>query len=172
MASSNDAIVVMGRVGGAYGVRGMVRVLPLSADPLALTAQPQWWLQTSEGGDWQMRAVSDARAHGGALVAVLEGVANREDAERLRGTMVGVPRAVLPALPKDEFYWADLEGARVVNRDGVELGRVAGLMDNGAHPILRVQQGADERLIPWVPAYVDGVDASAGRIDVDWPVDA
>ena len=168
-------MVVMGRIGGAYGVRGMVRVVPLSEDPLALTQQAQWWLQVRPEGEWQARNASGARAHGNALVATLEGVHNREDAEALRGAMVGVPRAVLPALKQDEIYWADLEGLGVVNRDGVALGRVVGLMDNGAHPILRVralESGVAERLIPWVPAHVDRVDVAAGRIEVDWPADA
>ena len=170
--ASADAIVVMGRVGGAYGVRGMVRIVPLSEDPLALVDQRQWWIQPRVGGDWQPRAASGARAHGNALVVSLDGVASREDAERLRGAMVGVPRAALPALRTDEMYWADLEGLGVVNREGIELGRVAGLMDNGAHAILRVRPNAGpERLIPWVAAHIDGIDVAAGRIDVDWPAD-
>jgi 16S rRNA processing protein RimM len=171
-AASRDAaaIVVMGRVGGAYGVRGMVRIVPLSEDPLALLDQAQWWIQPRDGGEWQQRGATGARAHGNALVASLQGVATREDAERLRGAMVGVPRAALPALQSDEMYWADLEGLGVVNREGIELGRVAGLMDNGAHAILRVRpKDGPERLIPWVAAHVDGIDVAAGRIDVDWP---
>ena len=166
-------MVVMGRVGGAYGVHGMVRVVPLSEDPLSLLDQPQWWLQLRRDGDWQARAVHDARAHGNALIVFIEGVGSREEAERLRGAMVGVPRDALPALRDGEIYWADLEGLGVMNREGVSLGRVVGVVDNGAHPILRVQDGAAaERLIPWVPAHVDRIDVAAGRIDVDWPADA
>jgi len=165
-------MVVMGRIGGAYGVHGMVRVVPLSEDPLALASQPQWWLQVGREGEWRPRRVNEARAHGNALVASLEGVASREEAEGLRGAMVGVPRAALPPLQAGEIYWADLEGLGVVNREGVALGRVVELMDNGAHPILRVRADeGDERLIPWVPAHVDRVDVAAGRIDVDWPAD-
>ena len=104
---------------------------------------------------------------------LLEGVAERESAERLRGAAIGLPRAVLPVLSANEFYWSDLEGLAVVNREGVTLGRVTGLIDNGAHPILRVQEeGAAERLIPWVPVHVERVDVAAGRIEVDWPADA
>jgi 16S rRNA processing protein RimM len=165
-----QAIVVMGRVGGAYGVHGMVRIQPLSEDPLALTRQPRWWLQIGVDSDWQPREVSGARAHGNALIASIAGVASREDAERLRGAMVGVPRAGLPPLQEDEIYWSDLEGLGVVNREGVELGRVIGLLDNGAHAILRVRKDdAPEQLIPWVAAHVDRIDVPAGRIEVDWP---
>ena len=166
-------MVVMGRVGGAYGERGMVRVTPLSDDPQALVGYPRWWLRVRDDAPWRAHRVSGARAHGGALIATLEGVASREDAERLRGALVGLPRGELPDLAQDELYWADLEGFEVVNGEGVVLGTVAGLMDNGAHPILRVQApGAPERLIPWVPAHVTAVDVAARRIDVDWPADA
>jgi len=162
----------MGRVGAPYGVRGMVRVEPVSADPLALVRQPVWRLRR-RGGEWADYRVDGARAHAGALIAALEGIATREDAAALRGAEVGIDRAELPAPAAGELYWADLEGLDVVNREGVTLGRVIGLMDNGAHAILRVQDGAaPERLIPWVPAFIDGVDLEARRIDVDWPADA
>ena len=72
----------------------------------------------------------------------------------------------------NEFYWADLVGLAVVNRQGVKLGSVAAVEDFGAHPLLRVtdDDGAP-RLIPFVAAYMDGVDVAAGRIDVDWQLD-
>jgi 16S rRNA processing protein RimM len=169
----------MGRIGGAYGVRGQVRVVPVSQDPLALAEHARWWVRRRESEPWRARQASGAKAHGGALIAMLEGVANREDAERLRGAEVGIARDDLPALAEGEIYWADLQGLAVVNRDGVVLGRVTGLMDNGAHPILRVQPDAQppaagpagERLIPWVPAHVERVDLAGRTIEVDWPAD-
>ena len=162
----------MGRVSAAYGVRGMVRIEPLSEDRMALAEHRVWWLRPRAGGDWRAWTVIEARAHGGALVAALEGVGDRDQAIALRGASVGIDRAKLPALGDDELYWADLEGLVVVNRDGVVLGAVAEVIDNGAHPILRVRSdGAPERLIPWVPVYVDAVDRDARRIDVDWPAD-
>lgn len=164
----------MGRIGAAYGVRGMVKVEPLSEDRVALAAHRTWWLRPRTGGAWRACDVLDCRAHGGALVAALAGVIDREQAAALRGSSVGIAREALPALAADELYWADLEGLAVVNREGVVLGAVAEVIDNGAHPILRVRpaDGAPgERLIPWVPAFVDAVDVAARRIDVDWPAD-
>src|SRR5437868_10772280 len=99
----------MGRVGAAYGVRGMVRVEPLSQDPLALIRHPVWRVRR-RGGEWYDQRVNGARAHGAALIAALEGVVTREDAAALRGAEVGIDRAELPALAADELYWADLEG--------------------------------------------------------------
>jgi 16S rRNA processing protein RimM len=162
----------MGRVSGPYGVRGMVRVQPWSDDPLALTHHASWWVRPKQAHEWGARRVTEARAHGAALVAALEHVATRDDAEALRGAEIGIARDALPALARDELYWADLEGLAVVNRDGVPLGRVDRVIDNGAHAILRVRDDKDgERLIPWVPLYVEQVDVEAGRIDVDWQAD-
>ena len=84
---------------------------------------------------------------------------------------MGVPRSALPAV-HDEIYWEDLKGFAVVNRSGVRLGEVRDVVEHGAHPVLRVMDEAGpERLIPYVPAIVHGMDVEAGRIDVDWEAD-
>jgi 16S rRNA processing protein RimM len=165
-------IVTMGRVSGPYGVRGMVHVQPWSDDPLALTRYASWWLRPRQEREWAARCVTEARAHGATLIAALQDVVTRDDAEALRGAEVGIAREALPALASNELYWADLEGLAVVNRDGVGLGHVDREIDNGAHAILRVRdQAGAERLIPWVPVYVEKVDVDARRIDVDWQPD-
>jgi 16S rRNA processing protein RimM len=85
---------------------------------------------------------------------------------------VGVPRDRLPPVASDEIYQADLVGLDVVNRAGARLGRVKDIWDFGAHPVLDVEhEEGRHRLIPFVPAYVDGVDLAAKRIDVDWEAD-
>jgi 16S rRNA processing protein RimM len=161
----------MGRVAAPHGVRGAVRVRPESADPATLSAYRQWWLR-SKGGAWTRYRVRDVREHSGMLVAQLAEVESREQAALLRGAEVGVPRAELPPPGQDEYYQADLIGMTVVNREGATLGAVVGFVDSGAHPIVRVAGAAGvERLIPWVPPYVIGVDVAARRIDVDWPLD-
>jgi len=83
-----------------------------------------------------------------------------------------VPQTALEAPAANEYYWFDLEGMDVVNRSGAVLGRVIGMMESGAHPLLRVaDQGGDELLIPFVAAYISRVDAAARRIEVDWEAD-
>ncbi|MCU0964619.1 MAG: ribosome maturation factor RimM, partial [Burkholderiaceae bacterium] len=83
-----------------------------------------------------------------------------------------VPRSSFPTVASDEFYWVDLIGTQVFNRDGVRLGEVTGLIDNGAHGVLQVRDGeAPERLIPFVAAFIDQVDLPGGRILVDWGLD-
>jgi 16S rRNA processing protein RimM len=160
----------MGRIGAPHGVRGAVKVKAQSADPASLLDYDEWWVRTHVGGTWTPYRVLAGRERSGMLVAELSGVASREAAGALRGADVGVPRASLPALGVDEHYQADLIGMAVVNRNGETLGVVTEFTESGAHPILRIAGGAGrERLIPWVPQFIDGVDAAARRIDVDWP---
>ena len=99
---------------------------------------------------------------------------DRTAAEALRGARVFVARADFPEPDADEFYWTDLIGMTVANRDSVVLGSVAGLLDNGAQSVLRVQPPAPdarELLIPFVSRYVDSVDLVGRRIAVDWLLD-
>lgn len=162
----------MGRLLAPFGIKGWVRLKPFTAAPETLLAHRTWWLAPADGkGEWKRYRVAEAQVHGGAIIAAIEGVATREAAQALRGFVAGVPRASLPKAAPDEHYWSDLVGLSVVNRAGHVLGRVAGLLDTGAHPVLRVEREGGERLIPMVPAYVDAVEPAAGRIVVDWQED-
>ncbi len=166
-------MVVMGEIAAAYGVRGWVKVKSYTVEPQALLGYPTWWVQRRQGTTWQPMALREGREHSGTLIAELSGVASREDAMQLRGARVGVPREQLPPAADGEIYHAELVGLDVINRAGVRLGRVAAVQEFGAHPILRVERddGGAHCLIPFVPAYVDGVDVAAKRVDVDWEAD-
>jgi 16S rRNA processing protein RimM len=171
-APASEGIVVMGRILSPHGVRGWVKVQPVSEAPETLLDYAAWWIRPAGTTAWREWRRTAARMHSGLMLASLAGVATREDALSLRGAEVGVPRAALPRTGKDEIYWIDLQGLEVVNREGVALGTVAEVVAHGAHPLLRVtrpagQPGAD-RLIPYVTAIVDRVDVEARRIDVDW----
>jgi 16S rRNA processing protein RimM len=104
-------------------------------------------------------------------------VVDRAGAEALRGARLFVSRSSFPTAGQDEFYWVDLLGLAVFNRDGEHLGDVVGLIDTGPHSVLRVLHPdagtaeADERLIPFVAAFVDSVSLPQRRISVDWGLD-
>lgn len=166
----------MGRILSPHGVRGWVKVEPVSESPDSLLQYAAWWVRPAGSSTWREIRRTAGRMHSGVLLVGFAGVATREEAMALRGAEVGVPRAALPRAKKDEIYWVDLEGLEVVNREGVTLGAVAEVVAHGAHPLLRVTRpaaglaGAD-RLIPYVSAIVDRVDLDARRIEVDWRED-
>jgi 16S rRNA processing protein RimM len=175
-----DAIEV-GRIGDAWGLKGGFRVHAYAEPPLALLAASRWHLLApdesrppSPAGLPTTLEIADVRARGDGYVASSPAVTDRTAAEALRGARVFVARSDFPEPGSDEFYWTDLIGMSVANRDGVVLGSVAGLLDNGAQSILRVQPpaaDAPELLIPFVAHYVDAVDLAGRRIAVDWQSD-
>lgn len=200
----DDAIEV-GRVVDAWGVKGWLKVQPFSSEPQALLSARQWFLKSPAADASRPAAprgtavlppvlsVKGARRHGEAVVAGADEVPDRTAAEALKGARVFVSRSTFPQAEDGEYYWIDLIGLSVVNREGALLGTVADLIDTGPHTVLRVtpepgragqpdtanradgqaraNEAPDERLIPFVAAYVDAVNLAERRIDVDWGLD-
>ena len=197
-----DAIEV-GRVLGAWGIKGGIKVLPFAADPQALISAKRWFLKPAESAKPSAAAapanvlrsavaktpaqkaalaaplpvalhVKGVRDQGDAIVCTAPEIPDRDAAEAMKGVRVFVSRSTFPKTDDGEFYWVDLIGLAVVNREQAALGEVVGLIDTGPHCVLRVQPAdpaADERLIPFVEAYVDSVDMPGRRILVDWGLD-
>lgn len=167
-ATDGADLVVMGRVAGAYGVKGWIRLQVFTERVDGLLDYPRWWLHGERG--WEPADVEAGAAHGRALLAKLRGCDDREDAAARRGCEVAVPRAELPPAAEGEYYWSDLEGMQVGNLRGEALGVVAGLLETGANQVL-VVRGERERLIPFVGPVVKSVDVARGELLVDWEAD-
>ncbi|HEX5961055.1 MAG TPA: ribosome maturation factor RimM [Rhodanobacteraceae bacterium] len=164
--------VLLGRIVGVHGVRGGLKLESFTEPRLAIFDYKPWLLER-DGGRFEEIAEVQGHARGKGIVATLPDVVDRETASALVGVRVWIPRGALPDLPPGEYYQADLEGLRVVNTAGDDLGRVSHLFDNGAHDVLMTRDEAGrERLIPYVmDVYVKSVDLDAGRITVDWHKD-
>lgn len=158
----------MGRIAAPFGVKGWVKVQPYSEDPGALMDFESW--RVGRGEQHTHYTVEAVQDHGTALVAKLGGIDDRDAAYALRGQEVAVAKRDLPPPEENEFYWSDLIGLTVINREGVELGKVASLMETGAHDVL-VVKGQREHLIPFVAAFVGIVDQDEGTVEVDWGED-
>ena len=171
---SASEIIVLGRLVEPYGVRGWLHLQVYGDDPLSWKSLPVWQVG-KESGSWQGYELQGLKTHGDGFVVAFAGVADRTAAEAMKGMLVGAPRAALPAVPEDEFYWADLVGLDVVNRTSESLGKVVGLIETGANAVLRVvdTDAAEpvERLLPFVAAVVGKVDVAAGVVHVDWERD-
>ena len=161
-----DRQVLLGRIHGAFGVRGEVKLESFAEPARGILRYQPWTLRGPQGEREMSGAAGRETAKG--LVATLPGVDDRDAAEALRGTEVWVPRSVLPPPAPGEYYWVDLEGLRVVNVDGTDFGTVSHLFATGANDVL-VAQGERERMIPFLePQYVRSVDFDAGVVTVDW----
>jgi 16S rRNA processing protein RimM len=171
---------------GAWGVKGAIKVVPYAADPKALFSSRRWFIKAPatarpavgvQAALPELLKITGARSHGDGVVATAQDIEDRTAAEALKGALVFVARSSFPTAGNDEYYWVDLIGLMVVNREGQALGTVTDLLDTGPHSVLRIavpgpRAGEDvERMIPFVSAYIDHVDLQARRITVDWGLD-
>ena len=188
-SSLPDDALEVGRILDAWGIKGWLKILPHSNDPEALFSAKTWFLQVPEAkfrpgftafsGTVSLQ-VDEAKIHSGTVVAKFAGLDDRNMAEALRGARIFLSRRSFPAAATDEYYWVDLIGLNVVNREGVALGSVRDLMTTGPQSVLCIEytttqedgtRVAAERMIPFVSAYVDAVDIAGKRITVDWQPD-
>lgn len=155
----------MGRITVPYGVKGWIKVKPDTEALDGLFDYPLWWVETPAG--WQAFELAEGKVHGDHLVARLQGIADREAAFALKGRLIAVPRAELPAPEADEYYWSDLIGLEVVNLQGTVFGTIDSLFETGANDVM-VVKGERERLVPFIQDVVQQVDLAARRMRVDW----
>ncbi|MCC8976101.1 ribosome maturation factor RimM [Bradyrhizobium brasilense] len=160
------APVCVARIGAAHGVRGAVRLWTFTEDPLAVKDYGP--LMTKDGTrQFEVTHVREAKDH---LVATLKGVASRDDAERLNGLELYVPRDRLPDTDDGEYYHTDLIGLAAVTTTEQPLGKVIAIHNFGAGDIIEIAppQGAT-MLLPFTNAVVPTVDLDGGRVVIDLP---
>ncbi len=158
--------VALGRVAGAWGVQGWLRVSPFNdSRDSSLNGLRRWWLCGPAGA--RALDIESTRVHGDDILAKAVGVEDRDQAQALKGCEVMVGRAEFPRAAEGEVYWVDLIGCTVRNPRGDPLGTVAAVEEFGADPVLRVGQ----HLIPLVPRHVLAIDLAARAIVADWEPD-
>ena len=163
--------ILLGKVAGALGLRGEVKLESWTEPRGAIFRYQPWTLRDAQGNEREISGVQ-GRETGKHVVATFPDVADRDSADALRGLEIYVPRTALPPAKAGEFYWADLEGLRVVTVDGIALGTVSHLFSTGANDVLVARDDERERMIPFVqPQYVTSIDIDAGVITVDWDPD-
>jgi len=165
MTTPNDKWIVVGKIAGVYGVRGWVKIISETAPPTNILGYAPWRL--IRGGTTEEVQLAEGRPHGKGIIARFEGCEDRDRAALLSGAQIAVPRAALPPPAPGEYYWTDLEGLQVRNREGVDFGRVAYLFETGANDVL-VAKGERERMVPFIDSVILDVDFDQGVITVDW----
>lgn len=166
MADAQAGMVVVGRISGLYGVRGWVRIFSYT-DPRENVIEYSPWLVNIDG-QWQSMKVVTGRAQGKSVVVNLAGYDDRDAAVTLLGKDIAIRREQLAATEPGEYYWADLEGLRVVTSTGIDLGLVDHLFQTGANDVV-VVKGDRERLIPFVQGeIIHNIDLQQGVMVVDW----
>ena len=169
MSQASDTIIV-GKIGAPYGVKGWAKINSYTDVPDGIFDYHPWIL-----GDGKEYQIDEWRPHGKNLVAKLVGIDSRDDAERIKNLDIAITPAQLPELEDGEFYWRDLQGMKVINLQGYDLGVVKEIFNTGANDVMSVKAnikdafGQKERLLPFVlDNVVQSVDKNGRVITVDW----
>ncbi len=168
MANDQNTIL-MGRIVGLFGVRGWVKVYSYTDPRQGILDYDGWLLERD--GEWIEKTVLDGKRQGKTVVALLEGIDDRDGAAEWMDSDIAVPRDALPKPGEGSYYWTDLEGCTVVTPQGKALGCVARVLETGANDVL-VVEGETERLIPFVMNdVIVSVDIDRQSIVADWDWD-
>lgn len=166
MKSMDAREIVVGQIGGAFGVRGEVRVRSFCAEPADIALYTP--LRADGGRVFPVVVVTGATS--GALIARIEGISSKEDADALKGQRLWAERARLPDPGDEEYYHSDLIGLEAVDPGGAVLGKVKAVLNHGAGDLLEIAApGAEALLFPFTRAVVPLVDIGAGRVVIDPP---
>lgn len=163
-----ETTVALGRISGVFGVNGWVKVFSYTEPRENVVSYREWWLE--KAGRKRRFRVTDGRPQGRTIVAKLEEVDDRDEASAWVGADILVDRSSLPSLPNGEFYWADLVGLEVRDARGGTIGRLAQMLETGAHDVMCVEcERGEEILIPFVfDETVIEVCPAEGYLVVDW----
>ncbi|QCZ94091.1 ribosome maturation factor RimM [Salinimonas iocasae] len=169
MSQASDKVVI-GKIGAPHGVKGWVKINTYTDTPEGIFDYQPWLL-----GDGKEYQLDQWRPHGKVLVAKIEGIETRDDAERIKNLDISITAEQLPELDENEFYWRELTGMQVVTTQGYDLGVVKDVFNTGANDIIQVRAnakdafGLKERLLPFVmDEVIQSVDKEGKVITVDW----
>ncbi|MBC9249664.1 ribosome maturation factor RimM [Pseudomonas alcaligenes] len=169
-----EDLIVLGKITSVHGIRGEVKIYSFT-DPIDNLLDYRRWTLRRDGEVKQVELAS-GRLQGKVLVAKLKGLDDREVARTFAGFDICVPRAQLPTLAEDEFYWYQLVGLKVIDTHGQLFGAIDHLFETGANDVMVVKPCVGslddrERLLPYTAQCVLKVDLAAGEMLVDWDAD-
>ncbi len=163
-----DRRILVGVVAGAHGVRGELKIKSFTQNPRALASYGPLGDRTGTRS-FRVKLRGSVR---GLLIARIDGVDDRDQAEALKGLELYVARHVLPKPKRDEWYLADLVGLAVVTTAGQRFGKVAAVHNFGAGDIVEIAPASGPTImLPFSKRVVPDVDIAAGRIVVDPPAE-
>lgn len=161
-----DQKICVGVLGGAHGVRGLMRLSSYTEEPEAIFDYAS--LTDETGG--RVYVITPLHITRGQYVVEVEGIESREEADDLRGTKLYVDRADLPKTKHHEFYEADLQGLPVIDKEGLSFGTIIALHNYGAGPFLEIGKNRkDSFMLPFTDTFVPTLDIKARQVVIAPP---
>ena len=165
MSHGDSDLIELGHILGAHGVKGQVKVFSNTSPRENIVTYSPWLIE--QHGLTKTVKVS-GKCQGKNVVARIEGVEDRDQAQAMAGAKVFIDNNQLPNLSKGDYYWSQLIGLQVINTQNIEFGEIDHMLETGANDVM-VVQGDRERLIPYVMnEVIKSIDLENKQIVVDW----
>jgi len=167
--SHKSEYVQLGQISGVHGIKGWVKIFSYTSPRLKITTYPEWFI--GEKDNWKAIRVLEGKQQGKNIIALLENVNSRNQAEGLVGKQIAILTDQLETLPENHFYWRDLIGLTVVTTEGVELGKIDWIFDAGSNDVIVVKESDEnkERMLPFLMNdVIKSVDLDESLVIADW----
>ena len=172
MSQSSDYIL-LGNISGVHGIKGWLKVFSYTSPRLQITEYSQWYIQSKNSEEWQPMKVVAGRKQGKNIIAMLDGIDDRNQVEALIGSKIAIQSIQLEKLSNKEYYWKDLIGLSVETTEGEELGKVDWLFDTGSNDVVVIKDksgsAVKERMVPFLlDDVIKTIDLENSLMVVDW----
>lgn len=174
--SQSDEYILLGKISGVHGIKGWVKVFSYTSPRARITEYSQWYMKTSKNQSWVSQELIEGKEQGKNIIARLDGINYRDEAEALVGTEIAIHKDQLEVLAEDEYFWRDLIGLSVETITGEKLGKIDWLFDVGSNDVIVVKDAsteeAKEHLLPYIfDDVIKSVDLEKSLMIVDWDPD-
>jgi len=171
--SQSDEYILLGKISGVHGIKGWVKVFSYTSPRAKITEYSQWYLKSSKSQSWKPSKLIEGKEQGKNIIARLDGINYRDEAEALIGTEIAIQQEQLEVLAENEFYWRDLIGLSVETIKGEKLGQIDWLFDTGSNDVIVVKDTTSvevkEHLLPYLFGdVIKSVDLEKSLMVVDW----
>ncbi len=171
--SQADDYILLGKVSGVHGIKGWVKVFSYTSPRSKITEYSQWFLKKQKDQSWVSTKLIEGKEQGKNIIARLDNIKYRDEAEALIGTEIAIHKDQLEVLAENEFFWRDLIGLSVETVEGEKLGKIDWLFDTGSNDVIVIKdsEGVEEKehLLPFIfDDVIKSVDLEASLMVVDW----
>ncbi len=167
----SDEMIVIAKVGATYRLKGELKLYVLSDSIETALSYGQWYIKKASDRTWAVLTGESVSRIGDKIIIQFADANVKEIAAKYTNALIAVPRSVLKETADDEYYWVDLIGMQVVNKEGQSFGKVDDILDTGANEVLCCKHKDQSYLIPFVNDYVIEVNKDQKLITVDWQYD-
>ena len=168
----DDKKIYLGKITGAHGIKGWLKIQSFSSPPENILNYPQWIINNQ--GEEDFYSIEQGRKQNNKIVVKLEKIDDRNTAESLINSKIQILRSDLPKLSNENYYWSDLVGLSVLNSEEKVIGKIESLIETGANDVMVINALKDERiLVPFVMhEIIKEVNVELNYIKIDWSIES